>query len=105
MVVGKGVIDAHVLEEPFYVLVEESLDFAVVELRVDKEGTNVGLHDVRESLNILYQQPHHNHGSSLRNLWSCLCRIPVISCPIGVLFHFFEILHIFTVLALNGCAV
>lgn len=52
MVVGKSVIDTHVLEEPFYVLVEESLDFAVVELRVNKEGTNVGLHDVRESLNI-----------------------------------------------------
>ena len=50
MVVGKCVIDAHVLEEPFYVLVEESLDFAVVELRVDKEGTNEGLHDVGESL-------------------------------------------------------
>ena len=50
MVVGKGVIDIHVLEEPFYVLVKESLDFVVVELRVNKEGTNVGLHNVRESL-------------------------------------------------------
>ena len=50
MVVGKGVIDIHVLEEPFYVLIKESLDFVVVELRVNKEGTDVGLHNVRESL-------------------------------------------------------
>ena len=50
MVVGKGVIDIHVLEEPFYVLVKKSLDFVVVELRVNKEGTDVGLHNVRESL-------------------------------------------------------
>ena len=53
MVVGKSVIDVYVLEEPFNVLVEESLDFAVVELRVNKEGTDVGLHNIRESLNII----------------------------------------------------
>ena len=53
MVVGIRVINTHVLEEPFYVLVKESLDFAVVELRVNKEGADVGLHNVRESLNIV----------------------------------------------------
>ena len=53
MVVGKSIIDVHVLEEPFYVLVKESLDFVVVELRVNKEGADVGLHNVRESLNII----------------------------------------------------
>ena len=53
MVVGKSVIDIHVLEEPFNVLVEESLDLAVVELRVNKEGTDVGLHNIRERLNII----------------------------------------------------
>ena len=53
MVVGKSVIGIHVLEEPFNVLVEESLDFAVAELRVNKEGTDVGLHNIRESLKII----------------------------------------------------
>ena len=53
MVVGKSVIDVHVLEEPFYVLVKESFDFAVVELRVNKESADVGLHNVRESLNVI----------------------------------------------------
>ena len=53
MVVGKGVIDVHVLEEPFYMLVKESFDFTVVELRVNKKGADVGLHDVRESLNVI----------------------------------------------------
>lgn len=32
MVVGISVIDIHVLEKPSYVLVEEALDFAVIEL-------------------------------------------------------------------------
>ena len=52
MIVGKSVIDIDVLEEPFYVIVEESLNFAVVELRVNKEGADIGLHNIRESLNI-----------------------------------------------------
>ena len=51
MVVGKSVIDGDVLEEPFDVLVKKSLDFAVVELRVNEEGADVGLHNIRESLN------------------------------------------------------
>ena len=50
MVVGIGVIDIHVLEEPSDVLIKEALDLAVVEFRVYKESANVGLHNVRERL-------------------------------------------------------
>ena len=50
MIVGKSVIDIHVFEEPFYMLVKEAFDFAVVELRVNEESADVGLHNVRKSL-------------------------------------------------------
>lgn len=42
MVVGKGVVDGHVFEEPADVGVEEALDFCVVELGVDEDGADVG---------------------------------------------------------------
>lgn len=41
------VIRAHVFEVPTDVLVEEALDFRKVELGVDKQGTNIGLDDIR----------------------------------------------------------
>lgn len=42
VVVGKGVINTHVLEKPADMGVEESLNFFVVELGVDEYGTYVG---------------------------------------------------------------
>ena len=53
MVVGISVIDVHVLEKPSNVVVEEALDLSVVEFRVHKEGANVRLYNIRESLRIL----------------------------------------------------
>ena len=50
MIVGISIINIHVLEKPSYVFIKETLDFAVVELRVNEESANVGLHNVRESL-------------------------------------------------------
>ena len=46
MVVGKGVVDGHVFEKPADVVVEEALDFSVVELGVDEDGADVGFDDV-----------------------------------------------------------
>lgn len=46
MIVGKGVVDGHVFEEPSDVGVEEALNFSVVELGVDKNGADVGLDHV-----------------------------------------------------------
>lgn len=43
MVVGKGVVDGHVFEEPSDVGVEEAFDFFVVEFGVDENGADVGL--------------------------------------------------------------
>ena len=50
MVVGVGIINAHVFEEPFDVIIEETLNLSVIEFGVDKQGTNVRLHDIRKSL-------------------------------------------------------
>jgi hypothetical protein len=46
MVVGKGVINTHVLKKPTDMGVEESLNFSVVELGVDEYCTYVGFEDV-----------------------------------------------------------
>lgn len=53
MVVGISIVQIHVLEEPSYVLVKEALHLPVVEFRVNKEGANVRLHNVRESLRMV----------------------------------------------------
>ena len=53
MVVGKGVIDSHVLKEPSDVLVEEALDFSIIEFRINEEGANIRLHDIRQSLRVI----------------------------------------------------
>lgn len=50
MGVCKGVINAHVFEEPLDVRVKEAFDLTVVELGIDKHGTEVGLDDVGETL-------------------------------------------------------
>ena len=46
MVVGIGIVNIHVFEEPLYVFVEEALDLSIIEFRVNKEGANVRLHNV-----------------------------------------------------------
>ncbi len=43
VVVGKGVVDGHIFEEPSDVGVEEAFDFFVVEFGVDENGADVGL--------------------------------------------------------------
>lgn len=47
MVIGKGIVDTHVLKEPFDVLLEEPLNFQVIEFRINKHRTNVGFNHVR----------------------------------------------------------
>lgn len=46
MVVGVGIIDVHVFEKPFDVLVEEAFNLSVVKFRINKEGTDIRLHDI-----------------------------------------------------------
>ena len=50
MVIGVGIINAHVFKEPFDMILEETLNLSVIEFGVDKQGTNVRLHDIRKSL-------------------------------------------------------
>ena len=50
MVISVGIIDAHVFEEPFDMIIKETLNLSVIEFGVDKQGPNVRLHDVRKSL-------------------------------------------------------
>lgn len=49
MVVRKGVVDAHVVEEPADVAVEEALHLGVAEARVDEDGAEVGFDHVRKA--------------------------------------------------------
>lgn len=41
MVVGISIVDAHVFEKPFDMLVEEALNFSVIKFRINKEGAYV----------------------------------------------------------------
>ena len=50
MIVGEGVIDGHIIEEGFYVGVEEGLNVGVVEGGVDENGADVGFYYVWEAL-------------------------------------------------------
>lgn len=50
MVVGEGVVDGHVFEEPADVGVEEAFDFFVVELGVDEDGADVSFDYVGQAL-------------------------------------------------------
>ena len=47
VVVGKSVVNSHVFEEALDVLIKEALDFAVVEVRIDEDRSNVGFENVR----------------------------------------------------------
>lgn len=44
--VGKGVVDAHVFEEPADVGLEEAFDLLEVEFGVDEDGADVRLYDI-----------------------------------------------------------
>lgn len=46
MVVGKGVVDAHVFEEPSDVCLEEPLDFFVIKFGVYEDGSDVSFDDI-----------------------------------------------------------
>ena len=46
MVIGVGIINGRVFKEPFDMIIEETLNLSVIEFGVDKEGTNVRLHDI-----------------------------------------------------------
>lgn len=50
MVVGKSVIDVHILEEPPNVVFEEAFNFRKVELGVNKNCPDIGLDNVRKAL-------------------------------------------------------
>ena len=53
MIIGKGVIDIHILEKPSDVFAKEALNLSIVEFRVNKNGADVRLHNIRESLEIV----------------------------------------------------
>jgi hypothetical protein len=50
MVVGEGVVDGHVFEKGFHVLVEEVLDVAVIVGGVDEDGADVGFYYIWKAL-------------------------------------------------------
>ena len=104
MIVGVGIIDFHVLEEPLDVLIEEALNFSIIEFRINKEGTNVRLHDIRESLRTSVSDKRPIREVGFGYLWSCLGQSPIVSGAISVVLYLFEILHVFTILTLDDCA-
>lgn len=50
MIIGKRIIDSHVLEEPPNMVLEEAFNLRKVEFGVDEDSPNVGLDNVREAL-------------------------------------------------------
>ena len=62
MIVCIVVVEIHILEKRFHVFVEEALNFTIVEVGVDEQGSNVRLYYVRQTLydrsvNLNHQQP------------------------------------------------
>jgi hypothetical protein len=47
MIIGKIIIDTHILEEPFDMNIKEAFNFSIVELRVYKNSSYVCLNYVR----------------------------------------------------------
>ena len=105
MIVGVSIINRHIFKKPLDVLVEEALNFSVLEFRVNKEGTDVRLHNIRKSLKTFISAKRSMRMVEVGYLWSCLCQSPIIASAIGVFLHFFEILHVFAILTLDCCAV
>ena len=53
MVVCKGIVNGHILEEPADMLVEEALDFLEAVLRVHEDSADIRLDYVRQSLKLM----------------------------------------------------
>lgn len=53
MIIGKRIIDAHILEEPSNVVLEKAFDLRKVEIGVNEDSPNVGLDNVREALDCI----------------------------------------------------
>lgn len=54
MVCGKGIVDAHIFEEPADVGIEKSLYFFEVELGVNENRANIGFNYIGEALRAGY---------------------------------------------------
>lgn len=50
MIIGKRIIDTHILEEPSNVVLEEAFNLRKVELGVNEDSSNIRLDNVREAL-------------------------------------------------------
>ncbi len=50
MIIGKCIIDTHVLEEPPNVVLEEAFNICKVKLGVNEDSPDIGLDNVREAL-------------------------------------------------------
>lgn len=105
MIISVGIVNVHVFKKPLDVLVEEALHFSVTELRINKEGTNVRLHDIRKGLKVNLRDKKLIREVELGYLWSCLCQSPIVSSTIRVFLRLFKILHVFAILAFDDCAV
>lgn len=55
MVIGKGIVDAHILKEPSDVVIKETLNFFEVEFRVYENCPNVSFNYIGEALQVLCQ--------------------------------------------------
>ena len=105
MIVGVCIVNCHVFKKPLDVLVEEALNLSVLELRINEEGTNVRLHNIRKSLKTSISAKKSMRVVEVGYLWSCLCQGPIVASAIGVFLHLFEILHIFAILTFDDCAI
>lgn len=105
MIVGVSIIDVHVFKKPFDVLIKEALNLSVIELGINKEGTNVRLHDIRKSLKIIISDKRLTREVNVEYLWSSPRQSPIVSSAIGVFFNLFEILYVFAILTLDNCTV
>ncbi len=50
MIIGKRIIDPHILEEPPNVVLEEAFNLRKIELGVNEDSANIRLDNVREAL-------------------------------------------------------
>ncbi len=94
VVVCKGVVDAHIFEEPSDVHVEEALHFLVIELGVDKEGADVRFDNVRQTLRRIGQHDSIRGFACSTHLRGVLDYGPVVSSTVRVSFRFRKLRHI-----------
>lgn len=62
MLVCKGIVYRHVVEIRLDIFLKESLDYVVVETRIDKCGSKIGFDHVRQALHIMSV----NYGTQIR---------------------------------------